>query len=567
MSTIRRFTDFFCFVSSIWILFGEDFLNFQSQPNLIVSPVLSFLILGFTIFKNVVEFRHWAVFDGISLILLIISIFLDKNARGILGDLGLLCPLRIIICEIVKNVERLVTRENSSEIRRLYKKLYFSGICVIFLITGGYDSLSKFRCLIFVSSGVFGYFIVDRFMCSLDGYENLVEISRSIREGIPGPLPIFEFANRLKRMQAMIFLYLGEEEGGRCLRRNFHVGKSLRFSEKTFDSVDEIENKIPCDFPASEGIVLFLEIAHFSEIAESLQKGVLRLVNYLAEIVHGVGSEYHGTIGESSGGSFCLLWEGTNNLRNAELAIASFCAITAAVTKSPILDDYRRHPSIQQKITNFRVHFIGGIDRGFIFKRISSISQGVYKNDHTGPTLARASQISKLSGIYKIGLLISEKALSIDDWSSWGFRKIINLSAELPALFTLDLDVESLSVWERKVLNKSLGLKMRLREFMKRMLSTSKSVIKQRINKDNEDFDVLGYLRLSRDFQDMREKFENENGRRWKDLWDLGFINYVAEEYEIAALAFKQTSILPTKSETFDGPSLYLLECISRTMR
>merc|ERR1719421_185508 len=99
------------------------------------------------------------------------------------------------------------------------------------------------------------------------------------------------------------------------------------------------------------------KIQDFSVITEVLQSKVMQFVNQIAEIVHGVVVQFLGAANKNAGDTFLLVWKCTADLdaadvakklsKLADMSVAAFCKILAAVQQSATLAAYRSHPRIQ----------------------------------------------------------------------------------------------------------------------------------------------------------------------------------------------------------------------------
>merc|ERR1719464_2139853 len=94
-------------------------------------------------------------------------------------------------------------------------------------------------------------------------------------------------------------------------------------------------------------------IRDFGVATEALQAQVITFVNRIAEIVHGVVDEFHGSANKNNGDTFLLIWR-TAGLpekkvtRLADMSVMAFAKILGGVHRSMVLADYRTHPGFQQ---------------------------------------------------------------------------------------------------------------------------------------------------------------------------------------------------------------------------
>merc|ERR1740117_1677496 len=103
------------------------------------------------------------------------------------------------------------------------------------------------------------------------------------------------------------------------------------------------------------------KIQDFSIVTEVLQSKVMQFVNQIAEIVHGVAVEFLGAANKNTGDTFLLVWrsqkkDASDIPKLADMSVAGFCKIVAALQQAPSLAAYRAHPRIQFLLgTTYRV--------------------------------------------------------------------------------------------------------------------------------------------------------------------------------------------------------------------
>merc|ERR1719453_1448254 len=91
-----------------------------------------------------------------------------------------------------------------------------------------------------------------------------------------------------------------------------------------------------------EAIIGLARICDFSTATEVMKAQVMTFVNQIAEIVHGVVSEFHGAANKNNGDTFMLIWrtsdvEDAYAERLAEFSTIAFAKILGAVHRSPTL--------------------------------------------------------------------------------------------------------------------------------------------------------------------------------------------------------------------------------------
>merc|ERR1719473_654459 len=91
-----------------------------------------------------------------------------------------------------------------------------------------------------------------------------------------------------------------------------------------------------------EAIIGVARIQDFSTATEVLKSRVMTFVNQIAEIVHGVVSEFHGAANKNNGDTFLLIWrisglEDAQVTRMADMSTIAFARILGEVHQSPVL--------------------------------------------------------------------------------------------------------------------------------------------------------------------------------------------------------------------------------------
>jgi len=112
----------------------------------------------------------------------------------------------------------------------------------------------------------------------------------------------------------------------------------------------------------------FCDIRSFSDITDVLKEGVMRFVNEIAEIVHGIVNEHQGFANKNIGEAFLLVWKipqediieghdgkkvaNANSLRVktlADLSLVAFVKVVAGINKSPSLAKYGENKGLKER--------------------------------------------------------------------------------------------------------------------------------------------------------------------------------------------------------------------------
>jgi len=158
------------------------------------------------------------------------------------------------------------------------------------------------------------------------------------------------------------------------------------------------------------------QIQDFGFATEVLQGQVMKFVNQIAEVVHGIVTEYHGAANKNMGDTFLLVWrisglDDALRTRHADLSIISFGRILASIHESPTLSRYRGHPGLQQRLgSRFRINLSFGLHRGWA---IEGAVGSEFKIDasYLSPTVSISESVLRASKIYGVSLVISEKVI------------------------------------------------------------------------------------------------------------------------------------------------------------
>eukprot|EP00401_Gymnodinium_catenatum_P002808 CAMPEP_0117519466 /NCGR_PEP_ID=MMETSP0784-20121206/32664_1 /TAXON_ID=39447 /ORGANISM="" /LENGTH=973 /DNA_ID=CAMNT_0005315423 /DNA_START=19 /DNA_END=2940 /DNA_ORIENTATION=+ len=296
-------------------------------------------------------------------------------------------------------------------------------------------------------------------------------------------------------------------------------------------------------------------IADFSIATEVLQGKVLTFVNQIAEIVHGLIEEFHGSPNKNSGESFLLVWR-TSGLsqaqrrKMADMSIVAFTKILGGIHRSSVLASYRGHPGLQQRLgSDYRVCLTFGLHAGWA---IEGAVGSEYKIDasYLSPNVSIAAGVEHATSIYNVPILISE---AVRDLSTPGMaqkcrlidRVIISGSKTPLTLHTLDLDYMRLRV--DPVRGRSFAWSTRQRFKVRQFLEVEKT------KKMEEAFSMSDYFDQADDIIAMRQKFSV----KFHELFKMGFQNYLQGEWEVARRLLSMSRSMNPVGD--DGPSAALI--------
>lgn len=304
-----------------------------------------------------------------------------------------------------------------------------------------------------------------------------------------------------------------------------------------------------------EAIIGVVRIQDFSTATEVLKGKVMTFVNQIAEIVHGVVSEFHGAANKNNGDTFLVVWrisglEDVQVSRMADFSTIAFAKILGAVHRSPLLATYRGHPAMQQRLgSDYRVCLTFGLHAGWA---IEGAVGSEFKIDasYLSPNVSIAVQVEQATSIYNIPILISASVMDlVCTHLAKKFRKIdraiIRGSPDPIDLYCLDLDFMSLpidtdkhgrpAVWNSR-------LRFKARQFLE-MEKTAKLEL------------AIGTPTMfdqSQEIAMMRRRSSTE----FLQQFNMGYANFFEGEWQVAKRLLEKTRFM---CNIEDGPSEALL--------
>jgi len=304
-----------------------------------------------------------------------------------------------------------------------------------------------------------------------------------------------------------------------------------------------------------EAIIGLARIRDFSTATEVLKGKVMTFVNQIAEIVHGVVSQFHGAANKNNGDTFLLVWRisGVDGAmmvkRMADMSTIAFAKILAAIHRSPILATYRGHPALQQRLGGTcRVCLTFGLHAGWA---IEGAVGSEFKIDasYLSPNVSIAVQVEQATSIYDVPILITEQVVQLSSEKiADKFRKIdqviIKGSADSTCLYCLDLDYLCLKV-DTDTSSRPATWNSRFRFKARQFLEAEKK----------RDFEVPTIVMFEKctDIMHMSRRYTTEFGQ----IFNMGFQNYLQGEWQVAEKFLSRSQHM---LHFEDGPSSALLE-------
>jgi class 3 adenylate cyclase len=306
-----------------------------------------------------------------------------------------------------------------------------------------------------------------------------------------------------------------------------------------------------------EAIFGYCDIRSFTVAAEVLQAKVMVFVNQIAEILHAIVDIHCGAPNKNIGDAFLVVWLidarrkediPLKQSRMSELAVLAFAKSHAAVTKSPVLQEYAKHPGLIARILNYRVRLGFGLHMGWA---IEGAIGSQYKIDpsYLSPHVALTGKLEAATKLYNVPILASHYLVETMDPE---FRALLRQadSVYLPGsknavkLYCLDLDTEALAPKDYKAKAKP-KLKFKVRQVRDC----------QKNDHADTDVDMRAHLQFEKDpsLQILRKKYTTT----FFKTFQKGYLNYRAGEWEVAMEALEESDQMLGSS---DGPSRCLLD-------
>lgn len=307
-------------------------------------------------------------------------------------------------------------------------------------------------------------------------------------------------------------------------------------------------------------------IRDFSIANVILQEKITKLVNQIAEIVHGVTDEFHGAPNRNDGESFLIIWrtDGINSYgtqRLAEMSIVAFARMLGAVHRSPVLAEYRTHPGLQQVLgSGWSVNLGFGLHYGWA---IEGAVGSEFKIDasYLSPNVNIAATVERATLVYGVCCLVTQNLAQLCTKAMVeSMRCIDNVSIqgskEPMELYSLDLDHTCLKVDEPmgSHFTGTWNTKQRFRS--RQLLEATKA------RNLKESHNMAKSFQESPELAIMCQRYTF----KFKQLFNTGYRNYIEGEWEAAREWLRQTfTMLGTCSSPYtDGPSKALLKRMER---
>jgi len=277
-----------------------------------------------------------------------------------------------------------------------------------------------------------------------------------------------------------------------------------------------------------DAIIGFCNIRHFTECTEVLKEKVMLFVNQVGEIVHGCVDDYHGAPNKNIGDAFLLVWRLSGiavdrESKMADMSVMSLVRIVAAINKSPVLADYRGHPGMLQRVSNYRVQMGFGLHCGWA---IEGAIGSEFKIDasYLSPNVNVASRLQAATEQFGVWVLISHFMIALCSKDVGQLCRLIDHvtvkgSKQPTRLYTLDIDYMQLQL-EFKSMDKVIKNRFKVRQVREL----------RKNDKWAEDFNIGQIFAEDHDLVAMRRLYSSEFFQRFA----MAYRNYEAGEWMVA---------------------------------
>jgi len=311
-----------------------------------------------------------------------------------------------------------------------------------------------------------------------------------------------------------------------------------------------------------ECIIGCTRIRDFSIATEVLQQKVMKFVNQIAEIVHGVVDEFHGAANKNNGDMFLVIWRTSEQddeevaAKIADMSMLAFARILGALHRSETLAEYRTHPGLIQRLgRHCRVNLTFGLHYGWA---IEGAVGSEFKIDasYLSPNVSICETIEKATSTYGVSILLGESVVTMCSQDMAAKcrridRVLITGSSTPMELYVIDLDCMSLSVDEEKSkLSWNPRQRFRCRQFLEQ----------EKAMKWLEEVQVVDFFNQDPDVATMRFRYTLE----FTHVFNMGYQNYSEGEWKVAR---RFLSLTRTMLGTEDGPSAALLRFMESPYR
>jgi len=160
-----------------------------------------------------------------------------------------------------------------------------------------------------------------------------------------------------------------------------------------------------------------VRIRDFIVATEVLQDKIVTLVNSVAEVVHGVIDEFHGSPHKNSGDHFVVVWlldrdNPEQRTRMAEMSIVAFAKILFSIHSSPTLATYQ-HPGLKSRLSNEgRMNLGLGLHFGWAIEGIIG-SEMKIDASYVSPNVTVAMKVESATQLYGVPFILTRSVVEL----------------------------------------------------------------------------------------------------------------------------------------------------------
>jgi len=280
----------------------------------------------------------------------------------------------------------------------------------------------------------------------------------------------------------------------------------------------------------------------------------MTFVNQIAEIVHGVVDEFHGSANRNNGDTFLIIWRSSDleedKVRKlADMAMVALTKILGAVHRSPVLASYRGHPGLQQRLgRNCRVNLSSGLHAGWAIEGAVG-SEFKIEASYLSPNVSVAENVERAAQIYGVNILVTESVVCICSGAMAAKCRLVDRvilpgSASPMELYVIDVGFTHIMVEipPKLQINWTSRQRYRVRQFLEA----------EKAMKWHSEVQMVALFNENPGIAMMRMRYTVE----FMHVFNMGYQNYSQGEWEVAQRLLSRTrGMLGVE----DGPSAALL--------
>jgi class 3 adenylate cyclase len=297
-----------------------------------------------------------------------------------------------------------------------------------------------------------------------------------------------------------------------------------------------------------DAIFVHIRVENFQTITSVLHHKVVKFINIVSGIIHGIADEFCGTANKTDGETFSLVWELDKTSQpylSHDMALTACAKICIAINRSLELREYTTYPPLIQKLPNFSVKLKFGIHKGWAIQGAIGSNLKIDPR-YLSADVNTAELLERFNADLGTTILVSGDFLT---GCSEEIRTMHRLVDKVKgkrgqvSVYSFDLDTDR-ALDPPDPGSSTITARQRAddRAWRKKGRLTSNM------------YDVLN---SDRDFLNLREKYSS----KFFDFYKNGLLNYLSGEWMIAKTALEQIS---HQAGFIDQPSLFVLKYMEK---